>query len=141
MYDNVLIATDGSDKAGGCVDYGLDIAEAMGAKIHVLYVVETKATYILTVGLSDQKMDTYKEYGEEIVTEIVESAADRGIDGKGVIKTGRPSEEIVEYAENNRIDAIVIGKQGHGAVGKHLGGTAETVMWMSDIPVTVIGDS
>ncbi|WP_418282952.1 universal stress protein [Halorubrum sp. DTA98] len=139
MYDNVLIATDGSDAAGGCEDYGLDLAEAMDAEVHALYVVETEATYILTVNLSDGEMDEYKEYGTEVVTDVVERAAERGLDGTGAVKTGRPAEEIVDYAADNAIDAIVIGKQGHGAIDKHLGGTAEKVMWMSEIPVTVIG--
>lgn len=141
MYDNVLIATDGSKKARGCIDYGLDIAESMEAKVHVLYVVETKATYILTVGLSDDELDTYKAFGKDIVTDVVERATDRNLDAEGAIKTGRPSEEIVEYADTNDIDAIILGKQGHGAIEKHLGGTAETVMWLSDVPVTVVGNS
>ncbi|MDJ1434685.1 universal stress protein [Halostagnicola sp. A-GB9-2] len=138
MYDNVLIATDGSDKAEGCVDHGLDIAEAMDAKVHALYVVETKASYILTVGLSDEELESYREYGEDAVTEVIESASVRDLGGEGVVRTGRPSEEIVDYAEGNDIDAIIMGKQGHGAIERHLGSTAEKVMRMAETPVTVV---
>lgn len=138
MYDNVLIATDGSDESDACIEYGIDIAAATDAKVHGLYVVETKATYILTVDLTDKDLDEYKAYGTEVVTDVAERAAARGLDAEGVVKTGRPAEEIVDYADDNDIDAIVIGKQGHGAIDKHLGGTAEKVMWMSEVPVTVV---
>lgn len=138
MYDNVLIATDGSDEAEDCVDHGLDVAEATDAKVHALYVVETKASYILTVGLSDEELESYREYGEDVVTEVIDSASERGLGGEGVIRTGRPAEEIVDYADENDIDIIVMGKQGHGAIERHLGSTAEKVMRMTDTSVTVV---
>lgn len=139
MLDNVLIATDGSKQAEYAVEYGLDLAEKLGATVHALYVVETKATYIITVDITDEEMEEYREYGEETVSDVIERAADREIDGQGVVKTGRIPEVIVDYAQDNDIDTIVIGKQGHGALQKFIGGTAEKVTNLSDIPVTVVG--
>lgn len=139
MYENILIPTDGSERAEQAVSQGIEMAAAFDAEVHALYVIENKATYILTVGLSDEDMEEYREYGEEVVSEVANRAADRGLEAKGVIKTGRISEEIVEYAEDNDIDHIVMGKQGRGAIGKYVGSTAEKVLRMSDIPVTVIG--
>ena len=140
MYDTVLIATDGSDEAEAGIEYGLDVAEAMGATVHALYVVETKATYILTVGLSDDELEAYREYGEEVVTDVVERSAERGLEGRGVVKTGRPAEEIVDYTERNGVDVVVLGKQGHGAIDRHLGSTPEKVVRMADAPVTVAAE-
>ncbi len=140
MYDKILIAADGSEASEACVAYGLDVAEATDATVHALYVVETRATYILTVGLSDEDLDEYKRYGTEIVTDIADRAADRGLDAEGAVKTGRPDEEIVEYADDRDVDLIVIGKQGHGALDRHLGGTAESVMRLAETPVTVVTD-
>lgn len=139
MYDKILIPTDGSDPAARAVEHGLGLAEAFGAEVHALYVVETEATYILTVGLSDDEMEEYRQYGEDTVGQVVEEAGGRGLEATGVVKTGRVSEEIVEYAQENDVDHIVIGKQGRGAIEKFIGGTAEKVMRMSSIPVTAIG--
>lgn len=138
MYDNILIPTDGSDEAARAVDHGLELAAAFGAKVHVLYVIETEATYILTVGLDDQEKEEYREYGEELVSGVVERANDQGLDGTGVIKTGRIAEEIVDYAAENDIDNIVMGGQGRGAIEKYLGSTAEKVVRMSSVPVTIL---
>lgn len=139
MYDNVLIATDGSKKSEASVAHGLDIAEAFDARVHGLYVVETEATYILTVGLGDDQMEEYKQYGEETVSSVADQAAERGLDATGVVRTGRIAAEIVAYAEDNDVDLIVMGKQGRGAIEKYLGSTAEKVARMSEVPVTIVG--
>ena len=139
MYDTVLITTDGSDQAERAVEYGLDLAESTGADVHALYVVETQASYILTVGIDDQEMAKYREYGEEVVTDVIGRAEERGIEGVGAVTTGKTAKEIVDYAEENEVDAIVMGKQGSGAIAKYTGSTAEKVMRMADAPVTVVG--
>lgn len=139
MSYHILIPTDGSEQAEKAVEYGLSLAEAFEAKIHALYVVETKASYIYTVGLSDQEREEHREYGREVVTDVVERGEKRGLDGTGVVKTGRVPEEIVDYADENDIGGIVMGKQGHGAINRYIGGTAEKVMRMTSVPVTVIG--
>jgi len=140
MHDNVLIATDGSEQAERAVNYGIDLAEAFDARVHVLYVVETQATYILTVGLSDDEMEEYEQYGEGVVTEVVGDASARGLEGTGVVKTGNVAEAIVEYAEDNDVGTIVMGQQGRGAtLDRYIGGTAEKVMRLTDIPVIAMG--
>lgn len=139
MHDNILVPTDGSKHAEHAVEYALDLAEAFDAKLHTLYVVETKATYVITVDFTEKEMREYEEYGEETVTDVVERAEARGLQARGVVKAGRVPEEVVDYAEENDIDEIVIGKQGHGAVQQFLGGAAQKVANMSDIPVTIVG--
>jgi len=141
MYDNILIPTDGSDQAERAVEHGLALAEAFDANVHALYVVETEASYILTVGLDDEEMAEYREYGEELVSDVINRAEERGLSGTGVIRTGRVSEEIVDYADDNDIDNIVMGGQGQGAIEKYLGSTAEKVVRMSSLPVTIISPS
>lgn len=140
MHESILLPTDGSKTSANAVEYGLDLADAFDAHVHVLYVVEKEATYILTVGLSDEETNRHKEYGEETVTEVIERASERGLDGTGVVRVGRVAEEIVEYAEENDIGTIVLGQQGRdSAIDRYLGGTAQKVMKMTDIPVTSVG--
>jgi len=138
MFDNVLIPTDGSEQVDKAVEMGIDLAERFDAKVHALYVVETEATYILTVGLSDEDMEEYEEYGREVVTDVVDRATARGLDATGVIRKGKISEGIVEYADDNGIDHVVMGERGRGSIEKYLGSTAEKVLRMSKAPVTVV---
>ncbi|PSQ47562.1 universal stress protein [Halobacteriales archaeon SW_7_65_23] len=139
MYDSILIPTDGSEEAAQAVTHGLELAEAFDAKVHALYVVENKATYILTAELDDEEMEEYKDYGRGVVKTVADEAADIGLDSTGVIRVGRIAEEIAEYAEDNEIDKIVMGRRGRGAIEQYLGSTSEKVIRMTDIPVTVVG--
>ncbi|ELY70352.1 universal stress protein [Natronobacterium gregoryi] len=141
MLDNILIATDGSDEASVAVEHGLDLAEVFGATVHVIYVVETEAAYILTIGVSDDEMKEYRQLGEEVVTDIVERAKQRGLDGVGVVKTGNISQEIVDYAQETDIDNVVVAERGRGTVEKYLGSNAENVVRMCSQPVTVVRSS
>jgi nucleotide-binding universal stress UspA family protein len=52
---------------------------------------------------------------------------------------GRPARAIVEYAEEEVVDAIVIGSHGRDGVARLLpGSVAETVVRRSPVPVTVV---
>lgn len=138
MIERVLIATDGSDAAGRAEEYALSLAELAGAEIHALYVVETKAKYILTIDLEGEEIERYEEYGEETVTDVVEKAQSRGLTARGVVRKGKIAPEIVDYATENGIDQIVMGRKGHGTIGKYVGSTPEKVIRMADIPITVV---
>lgn len=141
MLDKILIATDGSDEASGAVEHGLDLAEAFDAEVHVIYVVETEASYIITVGVSDEEMDEYRQYGEDVVTEVVERVEARGLGGVGVVKTGKIAQEIVDYAEEADVDTVVVAERGRGAFEKYLGSNAEKVVRLCRKPVTVVRSS
>jgi nucleotide-binding universal stress UspA family protein len=62
-------------------------------------------------------------------------AADRGVECASAIKTGAPAEEIVAYAEEEGMDAIVIGSAYRGTFRALLGSTAEKVVRTSEVPV------
>jgi nucleotide-binding universal stress UspA family protein len=140
MYDNILIPTDGSEESEAAVEHGVELAKAFDAKVHALYVIETQATYILTAELGDAEMEEYRDYGEGVVSDLANRAAEQGLDATGVIKTGKIAEEIVEYAEDNEIDLIVLGRRGRGSIEQYLGSTSEKVVRRSEIPVTVVGE-
>lgn len=141
MIERILLPTDGSKQSSAAEQYAIDIAEAVDAEVHVLYVAETEATYILTVDLDDEELEEYREYGRDVVSEVVGELETRGVPGKGVVRTGRVAQEVVEYAESQDIDHIVIGRQGRGSVSQYLGSTAEKVVRMSKAPVTVVRTS
>lgn len=138
MYNNILVPTDGSESAEAAFEHALSLAKATGATLHILTVIQTKAHYILTVGLGDE-MEEYEEWAENLVKEYDAKAEGEGVGARGVIRKGRVAEEIVDYAESNNIDNIVMGAEGRSAVDKYLvGSTAEKVVRTSRVPVTTV---
>ncbi|RQG97273.1 universal stress protein [Natrarchaeobius chitinivorans] len=140
MYEKILIPTDGSDPAQDAVDHGIELAKGFDSTVHALYVIETKAHYVFTAaGHDPEEMEEYREYGTEIVEEVVDAAADAGLDGEGVIKTGSVAQEIVRYADENGMGCIVMGVQGRSGIDDYLvGSTTEKVVRTSNVPVTTI---
>lgn len=137
MYDTILIPFDGSDEAVKSAEHGIELAASVGATVHAMYVIDLPGSPRTVYVRDDEEelREEYREYGEEVTGEICDLASDAGVDCDTVIKTGSPAEEIVEYAEDEELDAIVIGSAFRGKVGALLGGTTDRVVRTSSVPV------
>ena len=137
MYDHVLLPYDGSREAGKAAEHGLDLAAALGATVHALYVIDLPGVpRALSIRDDEESMrEEYRDYGEEVTGELCGMAADRGVECVSVLKTGNPAEEIVDYAEDEGMDAVVIGSAYRGTFRALLGNTAEKVVRTSKVPV------
>ncbi|TYL36332.1 universal stress protein [Natronococcus pandeyae] len=140
MYENILIPTDGSERAQDAVDHGIGLAAAFDATVHALYVIETKAHYVFTAaGHDPEEMDEYRTYGRGLVEEVVDAAVEEGLDGEGAVRSGSVAQEIVEYADEKNIDCIVMGVQGRSGIDDYLvGSTTEKVVRTANVPVTTV---
>ncbi|MEF8790315.1 MAG: universal stress protein [Haloarculaceae archaeon] len=137
MYETILIPFDGSKEARKGAEHGIDLAASLGATVHALYVIDLPGTP-RTVYLRDDEeemREEYREYGEEVTGEICEMAGEAGIDCVTAIKSGAPAEEIVDYAEDEGMDAIVLGSAYQGKFRALLGSTADKVVRTAGVPV------
>jgi len=90
MYSKILIGTDGSDTATKAVRIGADLAAALGATPLLLYVGDAQK-------------------GEEV---LARTASELGIQGERKIVQGDPDDKIIELAESEGVDLIVVGNKG-----------------------------
>ena len=139
-YNSILIPTDGSQQAANAVEEGIKLAAAVGATVHVLHVVdEFEAKIVPITGEQEAKREEYVEYGERITDEAADVAAEAGLDTVTAVETGIAHTEIQQYVADNDIDLVVIGSRGLGGVEELLlGSTADKVIRLIDIPVTVV---
>lgn len=138
MYGRILIPTDGSTEARRGIDHGVDLAAAVGATVHAIYVVEEGGNPWMSESMDDQ-LDRAKEYGNEVTAEVVDAATNTGVECITAVRVGPAvHEQINEYAEEEDIDLIVMGSGYHGKLGGLLGGTAEKVLRSAAIPVTTV---
>lgn len=138
MLDRILIATDGSRKAEAAVEHGLDLAATFDAEVHALYVVETKGSYVRSVGASEAGLEEYRQYGHGVVDEVVDRAEERGLEAVGAVESGAVAGAIVDYADAASIDAVVVAERGRGTLEKYLGSNVEKVLRRCPQPVTVV---
>lgn len=138
MYDTILIPTDGSDDAEKGEEHGVELAAAVGADVHALYVVEKGGNPWLSEAMEDQQQRA-KDYGEDVVAHVADRAAAASVDCTTAVEVS-PSvhRAINDYAEDNGVDLIVMGSGYRGQVGGLLGSTAEKVLRSARMPVTTI---
>lgn len=137
MYDQILIPYDGTDEAQRAAEHGIGLASALDATVHSLYVVDLPGVP-RTLSIRDDEEEIRQEYrafGEDVTGELCDMASNAGVECTSAIRTGSPSEEIVDYAEEEELDAIMIGSAYRGKLGGLVGGTMDKVVRASTIPV------
>lgn len=136
-YDDVLIPTDGSPRAERAVEHGVELADQNDATVHGLHVVDERR-YGETPALSTYELtfEQAEDAGEELTETVAERAQDDALETTTTVTRGTPHEEIVEYAEANDIDLIVMGRTGASGVEMpHMGSVTDRVLRTTDVPV------
>ncbi|QCC60683.1 universal stress protein (plasmid) [Natrinema thermotolerans] len=140
MYDDILVPTDGSDTIPETLAHALPIAADNDATVHGLYVVDSRVTAAADDETSTDLERSLETEGEEAVAAVEERATDEGLETVAEIRQGTPSKTILEYAEEQGIDLIVIGTRGKSPREKvtSLGSVSERVVDNASIPVFVV---
>jgi nucleotide-binding universal stress UspA family protein len=140
FYRNIVIATDGSENTQKAISYGIEIAKLSGATIHALYVVDTSSFSSIPMDAGWEEMyQILRAEGEKAVFEVKERGEAAGVEVREVLWEGHPSTEIINFAENNDIDLIVMGTLGKTGLDRFLlGSVAEKVVRNSKVPVLVV---
>lgn len=137
MYEDILIPYDGSEEAEMAARHGVELAAELGSTVHGLYVIDLPGVP-RALSLRDdeeQLRREYEEYGEKVLEELCGIAAERGVDCERSMRSGSVSERIVDFADDEGMDAIVMGSAYRGKIGTLLGGTTDRVVRTATVPV------
>lgn len=140
MYKNVLIPTDGSDTAEMAVKQGIELAEAVGAKVYGLYVIDI-STFIgvPTEAVWESIKNLLEEEGKTALGIIEKMAEEGGVEYEMILNEGSPYKNIIQTAEEKKIDLIVMGTAGRVGFDRFLlGSVAEKVVRTAPCPVLVV---
>lgn len=152
MYGRILVALDGSEASDHALDHALSIATKYDAKLVLLAVVQRVMIPIFPdegfggIPLSAAKdMAQYQEKMKDIYKNVLEEAEAKvreehpGLEVETILKEGRPSATIVDIAENDGVDLIVIGSRGIGGyTGWILGSTSRRVVDSCTKPILIV---
>jgi len=138
---SILVPVDFSDCSDGAMKYGYALAEAFGATLHLVNVVQDPyampwATEGFAAPIGDLLADWEGQAKRRLSAMVPREAL-----APTVVSTqvGSPSREIVAYAGQHRIDLIVLGTHGRGPIGHMLlGSVAERVVRTAPCPVLTV---
>ena len=138
----ILFATDFSEGSANSLPYAVSIAKQYGAKLYLVHVVfdiaKTSGSYVPHVSLDELYKDMEKNAKAELEKSFIEEMRTFK-DMEHVVLKGTPYEEISRFAEENKIDLIVIGTHGRKGLDRMLfGSTAEQVVRHAPCPVLTV---
>lgn len=141
-FKRILFCTDFSENADFAFDFALEQARhAPGCTLYLLHVVpEPDAQFWRTyVNEVDDVEDKGRKDMEARIKEVYASRVTPGIRFQVEIRTGIDHQQILEFAEEQKADLLVIGRQGSSSIGKvFFGNVTEKVVRKSRCPVLVV---
>jgi nucleotide-binding universal stress UspA family protein len=135
-YDQVLVATDGSDAAERAADSGIEIAERYGADVDVTYVVDVAA---LDENVPSSLVGLLREGGRAAVEAVAAECRARSLPVTTTVGRGRPAGEVLDRARDVDADLVTVGRRGQSIDDERLVGStmARIVRW-SEVPVLTV---
>jgi nucleotide-binding universal stress UspA family protein len=137
---HVLVAHDFSETSDAALDYGLGLAQKLGARVTVVHAYEIPshgAPEVLV--LSTDWTEQFEAVARQELDKVIASVRKRGLDATPALRKGVAWREIDAAAAETKADLIVIGSEGRTGVGRALlGSVAEKVVRTAPCPVLVV---
>lgn len=138
-YKKIMVATDGSELVKKAVETAIEISRLSGAKLYAVYVVVPTTHSPRDFGWEKAAMEHFMNEGKMATLFVEEEAKPAGVVVESVILQGQPADKIVEFAEQQGIEMIVMGTLGKTGLDRFLlGSVAENVVRHSKTPVLVV---
>lgn len=141
MYRTLLLPTDGSEAAERGLQEGLALAQALRARVSLVYVLEPLRPSLLlgreTVPYYDGLMEDLRQEGLKALDRATRMAQAQGVEFTAHLLEGRPTEVILRLAAEH--DLLVMATHGRTGLDRLLlGSVTLEVVRKSPRPVLVV---
>ncbi len=152
VFNTILYPTDFSDLAEVAKNYVSRLKDANAKKVIVLHIIhplefslpqfddpfalDVAAIYAHIPEIEKAILDRHQEQLQQVKHELEKV----GYEVETVMTVGNPKEEIVNTAEEKKVNVIVIGYHGKGLLERilEMGSTTKTVIKKAQCPVLVV---
>ena len=134
MFKTILAPTDFSDLSADGVRYACQLARKISAELiffNIVVLDESNA-------VDKREMEQHRKRLREFVAEKVADAC-VGLKTRQLVEPGQPSGSIVDYAEKEAVDLIVMSSHGRSGLSRMLiGSVTDKVVRGASCPVVVV---
>ena len=141
----ILVGLDGSESSLEAADSAITLAKHYGSELIAIHVIPSKTVMGHSSGMFGVVTPVFlkkmTEEAEKWFAVIKNKTNHLGISLKTqIISTGKsPVKEIVEFANHEKVDLIVVGTRGRSGIKKmFLGSTASGVVTYAHCPVLIV---
>jgi len=139
-YKKILFPTDLGEESKAIAKHVKLMSEKFGAEITVIYVAGVGHYYsaleVPATGLANFEADVISAAESQIID--FSEAEFKGMNVKTEVFSGNPSDVIIDYAEKNGADLIIMGHSRAGLERVLLGSVAHRIVKLSPVPVMII---
>ena len=138
MYEKVLVTSTG-EYLDEIIEHTLDLIDGRSIEVIGLYVVDTSAPFLTPSKVKQMMVNELQSKGKEVLESMKrEFKKEEAINFKPMLIEGDPAEKIVETAEKENVDVIIMGT-GKSKIDKHLlGSVSEKVIHSAPCTVLLI---
>jgi nucleotide-binding universal stress UspA family protein len=141
---NILVATDFSEPSDAALTYGRALARNFEATLHVVHVVDIVSAVVYgaeayAVSMPEMQQEVEEAARKQLTGLLIDNDPSPLPTRSAILTSNAPAAAIVNYAASERIDLIVAGTHGRGAVAHLLmGSVAERVVRTAPCPVLTV---
>ncbi|MRH44533.1 universal stress protein [Aquibacillus halophilus] len=138
MYKKIILATDGSEHSKRAAENAIHIATCSPeSTIDVVYVADTG--HAKSDALSNWNSVDVNDSRKRRIREVEGRAKEAGVSYQIKILHGDPGPSIIEYANKNAADILIIGSRGLNGVQEFvLGSVSHKVAKRANCPVLIV---
>ena len=140
MFKKILFPIDLSKSMNRILPIVTEMADKFGSEIHCVHCLHV-STYLGDMGLGAvYVVDFELSLQQEIKMKLEDFISDnlKGRPVQSAILTGRPGDQLVEYAKEKQIDLVIMGHSTTGIERAIMGSVAGHVVKYSPVPVMVV---
>lgn len=142
QFRHILAPTDFSEYSKKAVAAALELAKTFGARLTILHVVELPPYPIegfVPSSVSSSFIEDLERQATQDLAQIVPEAETSGVEVTRVVVVGTPYRKIIDTAEAEQIDLIVMATAGRtGFSHLVMGSIAERIVRTATCPVLTI---
>lgn len=147
MYRKILVPVDGSPLGEAALEHAARVARAFGSKLILLQVatsvpIATADPMVATgaeVAITLESMDAAEDDAEEYLGQLSGYPILEGLTVSTTVLRGAPAEEIVRYAQAERVDMIAMSTHGRSGLGRLVfGSVADEVLRRAGVPILLV---
>ena len=150
MYKKILVPLDGSDLAECSLAHVKAIATGCNVpEVILLRIIEPITSFdIGELAASNAKLASqveqnvekmHKTQAMDYINEQVDKLKKQGLNPTGFTMSGKAAEEILNYADKNQVDLIIMSTHGRSGISRWaFGSVADRVVHYSTAPVLLV---
>jgi nucleotide-binding universal stress UspA family protein len=128
MFGSIVVGTDGSETAGEAVRQATELANAVGAQIHLVSAFEPVGNQRLREERQQVPEDVswmvnQREDVDATLRDAAEQIQEAGVQVETYARQGDPADAILDVAEEKNADLIVVGNKGMSGAKRFLLGS------------------